>query len=371
MKVLLYRTGIKNDITKSKKPFYWDGFQLICLLSLCFIANICTATPHKASTAPTLSNQSFANRPDVQNYLRTLQKKHGFTPAELQNWFGSIRANPGVIVKITTPHEAKPWYEYRTLFVKPNRIEEGVTYWNTHRRALKQAESKYGVPTQLIVAIIGVETHYGKHLGTYPILQSLATLAFDYSPRAAFFKKELTEYLLLCREEGFDPLSLKGSYAGAIGIPQFMPSSYRNYAIGLHGESVADIIHHPKDAIASVGHYLALNGWQARRPIASPMQFKKIPEQRFISRKLAPQFSLQTLSNYGIKPKITGLSSTALANVINLETNKKQSEYWLGFHNFYVITKYNTSTLYAMAVYQLSQAIAEAHRKELHPLKKG
>ena len=360
MKFPLYSNQSKSYTALSKTHKNRTFLSKFFIFSISYIVStICCANLPKVPSAV------FSQRPEVKQFMQTMIKEHHFKAEELQRWFSAYKTNPEIIAKMTTPYETKPWYLYRSAFVKPKIIQDGVLFWHTHHKTLHSIEKKYGVPTSIMLAILGVETHYGKFTGSFPTLQALATLAFDYPPRSKYFKKELVEYLLLCRKEKFDPITVRGSYAGALGIPQFMPSSYRQYAVGLHGP-LADIIHNPDHAIASIGHYLSMKGWEKHHPIATKAKLstaKLLHSKQLNSTELKAKYSLKALAQYGIQPETNHVSPTTLANIITLET-KNKLEYWIGFHNFYVITRYNTSTLYAMAVYQLSDAIEAAYLKD-------
>ena len=183
--------------------------------------------------------ESLADRADVQSFIQHMREKHHFPEAELQQWFSNAQFQPQVIEIMQRPYEAKPWHQYRELFVTEDRTQAGADFWAKHAQDLQRAEATYGIPPEIVVAIIGVETRYGKNQGTYKVMESLSSLAFEYPPRAEFFKSELEQYLLLCREQQFNPLDLKGSYAGAMGLPQFISSSYRHYAVDFAGHGHA------------------------------------------------------------------------------------------------------------------------------------
>ncbi|HEV2524731.1 MAG TPA: lytic murein transglycosylase, partial [Gammaproteobacteria bacterium] len=225
-------------------------------------------------------------------------------------------------------YEALPWYRYRDTIVTEKRIKEGVQFWTEHKDLLKKAEEKFGVPAEIIVAILGLETSYGKITGNYPVLQALATLAFDYPRRAAFFRGELEHFLLLVNEGSLDPITTRGSFAGAMGTPQFMPSSYRRYAVDFSGTGKRDLIHDMADVIGSVANYLKANGWKKNENVISGLRLK---------------------GNNNLLQK---------GKLIELQKNaNRDKEQWIGLNNFKVILRYNHSVHYAMAVYQLSQKI--------------
>jgi membrane-bound lytic murein transglycosylase B len=233
----------------------------------------------------------------------------------------------------------------------------GVEFWNENADTLARAYDTYGVPAEIVVAIIGVETRYGEHKGRYPIMDSLTTLAFDFPKRGKFFRGELEQFLLLTREEEVDPLSLKGSYAGAMGKPQFIASSYRNYAVDFDGDGKRDILNSSVDAIGSVANYFNRHNWKKDEPIAGKARVKGKKYKPIIKKGIKPSMRLRDMARKGVH--VDGkYAPEQLAALIEFK-NKKGHEYWVGFNNFYVITRYNHSELYAMAVYQLSQAIAQ------------
>jgi len=311
-----------------------------------------------ANTAslPTPVPGSLASRADVQVFIGEMVNKHGFNQAELYTLFSRTRSRDDIIELITRPAEGKPWHAYRKIFLTNARIGGGVAFWNAHRATLARAEQIYGVPAEIIVAIIGVETSYGGNTGSHRVMDALATLAFDYPRRADFFRKELENYLVLTREEGIDPLSLKGSYAGAMGLAQFMPSSYRAYAVDFDADQQRNLWTNPTDAIGSVANYLSEHRWQRGQPIAIPARVSGTQYPALINRKLeTPSLPVSALRRQGVAP-IAPVNDSLTALLLEYDASNGP-EYWLGFQNFYVITRYNHSKLYAMAVYQLSQEI--------------
>ncbi len=303
---------------------------------------------------------SLAGRADVQAFIQAISRKHGFDPEALRAIFAQAQDQPRIIEAITRPAEAKPWRDYRKIFLTGRRIEEGVAFWRKHAGVLARAEREYGVPAEIIVAIIGVETLYGGNTGSWRVLEALATLGFDYPRRADFFRRELEEYLLLTREEGIDPLALKGSYAGAMGLAQFIPSSYRAYAVDFDGDRRRDLWSNPADAIGSVANYLARHRWQAGAPVATPAQVQGQAYKAVLTDNLKPTLSLGQLAQRGVTWE-TAASADKQAILLEL-AGETGPEHWLGFNNFYSITRYNHSPLYAMAVYQLSREIRDRYR---------
>jgi membrane-bound lytic murein transglycosylase B len=320
-------------------------------------AGVAANTPlEESGYHETILSGTLVKQPQVQAFIREMSDQHGFDAGQLDTWFASIELRDDIIAKITRPAEkTKPWYAYREIFLDDRRILNGVAFWREHRAWLTQAEQRYGVPAQIIVAILGVETRYGEVTGNDRVLEALATLAFAYPKRSAFFRKELEHYLLLTREEGIDPLSLQGSYAGAMGLAQFMPSSYRAYAVDFDGDGRRDLWHNPADAIGSIAHYLSRHDWQRGEPVAAPAQIEGNRYHRILSDDLRPQLNIAQLRQYDVSP-LLAVADEQRAMLLELE-GEYGLEYWLGFANFYTITRYNHSPLYAMAVYHLSREI--------------
>lgn len=300
-------------------------------------------------------------RSAIQDFAAEMEKKHGFQRTELENLLMATEFRDDIIKAITRPAESKPWYQYRPIFLKPDRIRGGVEFWNENEALLSQAETEYGVPAEIIVAIIGVETRYGKHTGRYRVLDSLATLAFGYPKRARFFRRELEEFLLLSREEQVDPSQALGSYAGAMGKPQFISSSYRVYAVDHDKDGHRDLWNSNADVIGSVANYFKRHGWQTGQPITLQVTGGEQLD-KYVAAGMKPSIKVSELLANGLRP-LAGKppSADALSSLIRLDAGDGD-EYWLGLHNFYVITRYNHSNLYAMAAYQLSREILTARQ---------
>jgi membrane-bound lytic murein transglycosylase B len=290
-------------------------------------------------------------------FIRQMVEKHGLPLDSLLDTLGKAKYQQKIIDAMNRPAEGKPWKEYRPIFITRKRVEGGKRFLHAHRQILERAERVYGVPSEIIVAIIGVETFYGGYTGSFRVMDALATLGFAYPKRAKFFSKELEEFLLLVTEESLDPMATKGSYAGAMGMPQFIPSSYRSYAVDFDGDGRRDLLSNLEDVIGSVANYLSSHGWKRGGSIASPATSVSLPlPERFTGAGMKPSFTLDELAAAGIHPS-SGQVKTSLSSVIELE-GIDGTEYWLGFDNFYAITRYNHSNLYAMAVYQLAERIA-------------
>ena len=303
------------------------------------------------------STRLLSDSKAVRNFINEMVEQHAFTENELQAVFEQANLHQSILDAISRPAESKPWYEYRPIFVTPDRSKGGVRFWQEHAKTLERASNEFGVPQEIMVAIIGVETRYGRHTGRYPVLDALSTLAFAYPPRSSFFRKELKEYLLMTREEGLPPAQQLGSYAGAMGMPQFIPSSFRSYAVDFDNDGKRDLWSSPADAIGSVGNYFKRHAWKPGQPIASPVKVHGTRYQALIDNNLKRRYTSQELMANGvILPK--GLPSDLKGVLIELESDNGP-EYWVGWHNFYVISRYNHSALYSMAVYQLSQQIKQ------------
>ena len=306
-------------------------------------------------TFASASNADVSTRKDVNEFIDRMVKEHNFNRDDLVKTFKKVKTNPKIIEAITRPAEAKPWYQYRPIFLTSDRIRQGVKFWRKHAEHLQRAYEVYGVAPEMIVAIIGVETKYGKYKGKYPVMNALTTLAFDYPKRASFFEKELEEFLLLAREEKVDPMKLKGSYAGAMGKPQFIASSYRHYAVDFNGDGKRDILNSTVDAIGSVANYFAEHNWYKDEPVTALAKISGDKYKEIVKKGIKPSITLDKVLDAGVS--IDEKHSSALETaLIELEL-KDGKEYWVAFNNFYAITRYNHSELYAMAAYQLAQEI--------------
>jgi membrane-bound lytic murein transglycosylase B len=310
--------------------------------------------------ASSYATDNYGVNPAARVVADELVLEEGFNRDALMEVFAQAQRKDSILEAIARPAEkTKPWYEYRAIFLNESREYQGAAFFAKHRATLERAEREFGVPAEIIVAIIGVETYYGRSAGNYRVLDALATLAFDYPPRAPFFTSELKHYLILTRDQGMDPTDLMGSYAGAMGYGQFMPSSYRSYAIDFDGDGKIDIWKNPVDAIGSVANYFKQHGWrQGEAVVAAADVAATTPDSIFVQSRddLTPQRTVAQFAADGVAPRIK-LDPNALAIAMKFEL-KKSYEYWLGLHNFYVITRYNQSAMYAMSVYQLSQRLA-------------
>jgi membrane-bound lytic murein transglycosylase B len=299
----------------------------------------------------------YSATPEGQAFMERMVREHDFEPEALARLFAKAERQQSILDAISRPAEkTKPWYEYREIFLTERREREGIAFFREHREVLSRAQAETGVPAELVVAIIGVETYYGRIAGSYDVIDALSTLAFDYPPRSKFFSAELEAFLLLAREQGLAAEELKGSYAGAMGYGQFMPSSYRAYAVDFDGDGVADIWNNPEDAIGSVANYLARHGWRAGEPVASRARVSGSVPEAVLGKGLKPDRSVAELVAAGLEPE-QHLDPEAPARALRFE-QPDGFDYWVALNNFYVITRYNHSAMYAMSVYQLSQRIA-------------
>jgi membrane-bound lytic murein transglycosylase B len=304
--------------------------------------------------------ETYAERKEVQEFIRGLATKHGFAEQELRYVFSRVRRADPVLEAIKPqPPKARSWEEYRGNFVNEKRIAAGVEFWKKHRRVLERAETTYGVPAQYIVAIIGVETYYGRHSGRWRVVESLTTLAFDYGPRSAYFRSELEQYLLLAREQGKDAFSMRGSYAGAIGIPQFMPSSTRRYGVDFDGNGSVDLRRSAADAIGSIGNFLKEHGWQPGGEVLLEARVGGDAWRALADGTVDPKHQGADLKAAGVE--FEGLPEGVRAVLVELETPDKPSDYRVGLHNFWVLTRYNRSAFYASAVHDLAEALKRSY----------
>jgi membrane-bound lytic murein transglycosylase B len=310
---------------------------------------------------PALGHASYAGRPEVESFVRDLAQRHGLAESELKRVFARVQRLDPVLEAIARPAErVRSWEEYRALLISERRIAEGVEFWKKYPRTLARAEKKYGVPPEYVVAIIGVETFYGRNTGSWRVVDALTTLAFDYPPRARFFRSELEHYLLMAREAGLDVFSVRGSYAGAIGIPQFMPSSARRYAVDFDGNGRIDLQKSRTDAIGSVANFLEVHGWQRDADVAVEARVTGDAWRAFTDARFEPKHSLTELRQAGIEfdsPEPAGAS----AILVELANADRPSDWRVGLRNFYVITRYNRSALYAAAVADLAREVRRAY----------
>ena len=330
--------------------------SLARLLPLLLLAACAHQPPLHQPTAATLGPTpatAYVARTDVQQFISYVIAKDGFERPWVERAMNGARKRQAVIDSITRPYESKAWFQYEPLFVTDARIDGGVGFWNKESAALQRAEAEYGVPAEIIVAIVGVESFYGRQHGGYPVIDSLTTLSFDYPPRAAFFQGELEQFLIMCREQSLDPLTPMGSYAGAMGAPQFMPDSFRQYAVDFDADGKRDIWGDWADIIGSVANYFHLHGWQANGLIVVPAAIREgaTPPAPLDPTTVGALRAAHVVVSSGIDDATEG-------ELVALQGDSEM-HYWVGLHNFRVITQYNRSPLYAMAVVQLATDVAE------------
>ena len=327
------------------------------------------AAPRHAAT--NTAGSGYEKRADVRAFIDELVRTQGFSRQALTRWFRDARYQPKIIAAMDRPLTEPPkWFEYAPQFLSAERIEGGVAFWREHEAALARAEDRFGVPAEIIVAIIGVETFYGRNVGGYRVIDALTTLAFDYPRRAAFFRGELRDFLLLARDERVSPLTAKGSFAGAIGVPQFMPGSVRRYAIDFDDDGRVDLWRSGDDAIGSVANYLARHDWLRGQPVwsrASIAPSQRDAALRRLDGGISERRPLAAWNDDGIAAErlpdpMPGEPVALLALEESAGVDADVPSLWIAFPNFFVITRYNKSRLYAAAVTSLAEALRDAHR---------
>lgn len=315
---------------------------------------------------------NFAQWREVSEFIDRMVAQHEFNRTELEAILSKVRYVDSAIqlVKPAPPGKPKNWRAYRARFVEPFRINAGVAFWDRYADDLARAEAEYGVPAEIIVGILGVESIYGRHTGNFRVMDALTTLAFAYpdtpnrASRMAYFRGELENTLLFARESGIDPFSLQGSYAGAVGWPQFMPGSIRRYAVDFDGDRIIDLRNSPVDAIGSVANFLVQHGWKTGEPLVFPATVS--PEdtrwQSFIGQGLEAKFTLDEMEQAGVKPGVEPPADMRFG-LVDLQNGLEPTEYWLGANNFFAITRYNRSFFYAMSVIDLGRAVRAARSR--------
>ena len=297
------------------------------------------------------------DQPDVDAFIESMVNEHDFDRDYLVRILGQAEVKESILEKISKPAEKTlTWAEYRPIFMTSERIQAGANFWRENQESLENISSNTGVPSEIIVGIIGVETYYGRITGGHRVLDALATLAFHYPPRAKFFRRELEEFLLLIREEEMQATDAFGSYAGAMGRPQFMPSSYRAYAVDSTGDGKRDIWNNWTDVAGSVANYFVRHGWTTGEEVTTQATLSSRFRGPPPDNTLAAKETISSLSQSGVMFS-TSLSSDSKGQLVTLE-GANGTEHWVGFHNFFVITRYNHSVMYALAVHQLGQEIA-------------
>jgi membrane-bound lytic murein transglycosylase B len=345
------------------------SYRALALLALFVTASAAAAEPKVAKGADQ-AQVPYAKRADVRAFAAEVAEAAGLPRAQVIQWLGEARFQKKIVTAMDRPLLLPPkWYEYAPRLLTQDRVSGGVSFWRDNKGALERAEAEYGVPPEIIIGILGVETIYGRNTGSWRVIDALATLAFDYPRRAPFFRGELREYLLLAHEQHWSPLVPTGSYAGAMGIPQFMPGSYRQYAVDFDGDGRIDLWHDTDDVIGSVANYLARHDWLAGQPVL--LGARIAPDARDAAlRKLDGGISERRALSAWVADGVDAENAPPdlAADPVGLllledvpENGEARASYWIACPNFYVITRYNKSRLYAAAVYSLALAVKQAH----------
>jgi len=311
-----------------------------------------------------LAQDYGATHSDVPAFVEKMQVEHGFSAQHVQTLLDQAVRQEAILKAIARPAErVKPWHEYRAIFITDKRIKDGVAFWNKHADTLERAEKEYGVEPEIILAIMGVETSYGGNMGSYRVIDALTTLGFDYPPRADFFRRQLESYLVLTREQQMDPLVLKGSYAGAMGYGQFIPSSYQAFAVDFDEDGVVDIWNNPVDAIGSVANYFHQHKWEHGKDVAIAAQVAgdKFATGSTLEQGLEARKTVGELEQLGWTPQVE-LDQDREVMAFEFDAGERM-QYWIGLNNLYVITRYNRSVMYAMVVHQLADLLREARQQ--------
>jgi membrane-bound lytic murein transglycosylase B len=362
----------------------WMRLSLLPL-ALAAVANVHAKESSKPAkvrkVAADVDNQgefaNFGQWKEVTGFIDRMVAEHGFDKAELESLLRHTQYVESAIqlMKPAPPGRPKNWRAYRARFVEPIRINAGVAFWNQYADALARAEQQYGVPAEIIVGIIGVETVFGRNTGSFRVMDAITTLAFAYpdtptrQARMDYFRGELENTLLFARDSGIDPFSLLGSYAGAIGWPQFMPGSIRKFAVDFDGDGKIDLRNSPVDAIGSVANFLVQHGWKRGEPIVFPASVTPAGDnangngwEQFFGQGLEAKFTLADLKANGVMPGVEP-PPDMLFGLVDLQNGFDPPEYWLGTANFFAITQYNRSYFYAMSVVDLSRAVRAARNR--------
>jgi membrane-bound lytic murein transglycosylase B len=327
------------------------------LLVLALLAGV----PVLAQSADSPAAGFDLRRPEIVAFINEVTQRDGLKRREVKRLLKEARPQPKIIDMMNRPIEkVAPWWEYREHFVNPERIRDGAQFWAEHREALERVATTYQVPPEYLVAILGVETRYGRVTGHYRVLDALATLAFDYPPRHSYFEGELAQFMVLAKENQVDPLTTTGSYAGAMGAPQFMPSAYRRYAVAASNDQRRDLWGDWDDILASVANYLRENGWQPGAPVLAETSLDPAATFHVEPHSLEPNETVDTLGAHGVKVDLEVPPDTPA--LLILAEQPDGPAYRVGFHNFYVLTRYNASARYVMAVHDLAQAIVQQVR---------
>jgi len=319
-----------------------------------FVATLLSLT---AFCAVSFVNADYTQHPGAAKFVELMVREHNFSQDDVLSLLSKAEKKQAILDAISRPAEkTKEWFEYRKIFVQESRINQGVEFWQTNKKDITRAAEFFSVAPEIIVAIIGVETRYGRHAGRYRVLDALSTLGFDYPKRGRFFRGQLKEFMLMVREQQQDPLTLMGSYAGAMGYGQFIPSSYRSFAVDFDGDEKIDIWQNTADAIGSVANYFSAHKWIEGGPVLTRARISDDYDKSLLNAKTRPNMSLRELESKGFS-SVGPVDDAELKAVPLMFVGDHGKEFWLGFNNFYVITRYNRSHLYAMAVWELSQEV--------------
>jgi len=319
---------------------------------------VCAPALAQPANAPALAASFDLHRPEIVAFINEVTQREGLKRKDVQRLLKKARPQPKIIDMMNRPMEkVAPWWEYREHFVTAERVGDGAQFWADHRESLERVAATYQVPPEYLVAILGVETRYGRITGHYRVLDALATLAFDYPPRHSYFAGELAQFMVLAKENELDPLTTTGSYAGAMGAPQFMPSAYRRYAVAFGNDQRRDLWGDWDDILASVANYLRENGWKAGEPVLAETRIDPAATFHIEPHNLELNETVDSLGALGVKVDAEVPADTPA--LLILAEQPDGPAYRVGFHNFYVLTRYNASARYAMAVHDLAQAISQ------------
>lgn len=326
-----------------------------------------TAAPAPAPVPLPVATRFDLKRPEIVAFVNEVVRQDGLSRRQVRHLLKEAQPQPKIIEIMNRPLEkVSPWWEYREHFLTEERISDGAQFWNEHKTALERVSSDYRVPPEYLVAILGIETKYGRTTGHYRVLDALATLAFDYPPRQHYFSSELEQFLLLVKETRLDPLTTTGSYAGAMGAPQFMPSVYRRYAVDANTDKRRDLWGDWDDILASIANYLKEYGWAPGAPVLSEVRLDPDPTFQIEPHNLQLNETIESLGARGVRVESADLPADTPAVLLSAE-QRDGPAYRVGFHNFYVITRYNNSARYAMSVYDLAQAIRQRVQQSAAP----
>jgi len=349
------------------------SFHALALFALLVLPPVEAVEPQVTQVAGS-ARAPYARRADVRAFAAEVAGSTDLSQQQVERWIAHAKFQPKIVAAMDRPLLQPPkWFEYAPPLLAPERVNGGVAFWRAHASTLARAESEYGVPAEIVVAILGVETVYGRNTGSYRVIDALATLAFDYPRRASFFRGELREYLLLAHEQGWSPLAPTGSFAGAMGMPQFMPGSHRQYAVDFDRDGRIDLWHDSADVIGSVANYLARHDWVAGQPIVLPARIAAEGRDAVLRRLdggISERRPLAAWAADGVEAE--DAPADLAADPVGLllleeppENGEPRASYWIACPNFYVITRYNKSRLYAATVFALAQAIKAARDTSL------